>query len=89
MKTVRISKRMEKNRETLHIEAPGCVINITPGLVGAGCRNVTSVEIVCDRYAGEQHWYMPDLDADNPPHATNIRVVQETEEDAKSRKARP
>lgn len=68
-----------------HIEVEGCIVNIRTGLTGAGMRRVTSIEIICDQYAGEQHWYMPDLNSDNPPRATNIRVVQETEEDMAER----
>jgi len=75
-------------KNATHIEAPGCIVNITPGLSGAGGRQVTSIEIICDQYAGEQHWYLPDINADRPPRATNIRVVQETETDMRERMGR-
>ena len=76
------------SKKELHIEVPGCIVNIRPGLTGAGMREVTSIEIICDQYAGERHWYMPDLNGDNPPRATNIRVVRESEEDRAAREAK-
>lgn len=81
-------RRVTTKRTPLHIEAPGCIINVRPGLRGAGDREVTSIEIICDQYAGERHWYMPDLDGDNPPRVTNIRVVRESESDAEARTSR-
>ena len=70
-------------RALLHVCAPGCIVNVTPGLMDRDGHAVTSVEVICDRYAGEQHWSLVDL---NHAHAMNIRVLQETEEEAEARR---
>jgi len=44
MKTVRHFKD-----EILHVEVPGCIVNIRPLLIDMNGRSVTSVEIIVDR----------------------------------------
>ena len=72
MKTVVISERSKDKK--LHIEAPGCIINIHVGLVDMDGRKVTSVSIKCDQYAGEPRWLLPDF---NFAEALNVRVREE------------
>ncbi len=56
-----------------HIEAPGCIVNIHTGLYDTqGCA-VTSVEILCDQYAGEPKWSLPDF---GDRTCMNVRVVE-------------
>ena len=40
----------------LHIEANGCIVNIRENLTDMKDRQVTSIEIIPDNYAGEQKW---------------------------------
>jgi len=42
-----------KEHKCLHIEAEGCIINIRQELHDGLGRQVTSVEIIPDKYAGE------------------------------------
>jgi hypothetical protein len=59
MKTVVFSKR---SKETLlHVEAPGCLVNIRRGLSDMQGREVTSVQITADQYAGEDRFTIPEL----------------------------
>lgn len=62
-------------KETLHIEAPGCIVNIHAGLADAAGREVTrvSVDANADKYAGDPQWWCPDL---QDPKGLGIRVVQ-------------
>jgi len=52
-----------------HIEANGCIVNIREGLTDRKGRQVTSIEIIPDNYAGEKPWRVY-------PGKHNIRVVQ-------------
>lgn len=45
--------RWLKEQRTLHIEADGCIVNIKEHLTDMKGRDVTSVEILVDKYAGE------------------------------------
>jgi hypothetical protein len=44
----------------LHIEAPGCIINIRVGLTDTDGRKVTNVSIEADgdRYVGDPEWWI-------------------------------
>lgn len=44
----------------LHIEAPGCIINIDPDLTDSEGRSVVNVSVQADgnRYAGEPEWWL-------------------------------
>ena len=57
MKTVVLSERSKHN--LLHIEAPGCIINVQIGLTDAEGRPVTHVSVSAngDRYAGDPEWW--------------------------------
>lgn len=61
------------NGNTLHIEAPGCVINVHVGLHNRDGQDVTSVTIQCDQYAGEPKWTLPDY---NDAKHLNVRVLR-------------
>lgn len=54
--------------QPLHIEAPGCIVNITHGLRDSDGREVTSVEILCDA-----DFKLPDH---NDRTGVNVRVVR-------------
>ena len=63
------TKFPDKHRQGLHIEANGCIINIRENLTDKFGRNVTSIEIIPDKYSGEQRWKRIGALA-------NVRVVQ-------------
>lgn len=73
MKTIRLSSR--SSFDTLHVEAPGCIINIRQGLSTEDGRQVTHVEILADgdRFSGERQWWIEGKKRD---HARNIRVIE-------------
>lgn len=56
MKTVTISNRSQY--KTLHIEAPGCIVNIMVGLSDHDGREVTNISVTTSQYAGEQPWFI-------------------------------
>lgn len=57
-----------KGGKGLHIEAEGCIVNITEGLTDRKGRSVTSIQIIPDRYAGEPvHKVVPKVH--------NVRVI--------------
>lgn len=58
----------------LHIEAPGCVINIHPGLHNSDGQEVTAIAIQCDQYAGEPKWTLPEF---NGGKYLNVRVLRD------------
>lgn len=72
MKTVVLSRRSKD--KLLHIEAPGCIINIQTGLHDRAGNAITSVQIKCDEYAGEPNVYLPDFDN---AKSLNVRVCTE------------
>lgn len=63
-----------KNREILHIEVPGCVINIYPNLYGEDGKQVTTIEILADQYVDEK-WSLPDF---NSRANLKVRVMKES-----------
>ena len=74
MKSIRLTKRTGKDGK-LHIEAPGCIINIRCNLHDKDGREVTSVEIICDQYRGEPTWSINGEGEDYNTH--NVRIVRE------------
>lgn len=58
IKRITVSKRSQ--HEILHIEAPGCMVNIQHGLHDAEGREVTRVEVIADgaRYSSESPWWV-------------------------------
>lgn len=81
MKTVTISKR--SRFRTLHIEAPGCIVNIRFGLHDGEGREVTSISVNPDRYAGDPTWncHLADafksIDPVDYQGGIGVRVVRE------------
>jgi hypothetical protein len=57
MKTIRVTKR--SRHEVLHIEAPGCVVNIRHGLKDVDGHEVTSIQVIADQYTDDE-WHLPD-----------------------------
>ena len=49
----RPSVKYLKDQECLHIEAEGCIVNIRQELTDRLGRQVTSIEIIPDKYIGE------------------------------------
>jgi len=69
LKTVRIPR----NSEGLHCEVDGCIVNIRTGLSEHRTgRTVTSVEVICDDYAGEPKWRINGMGK----KYANVRVIQ-------------
>lgn len=81
MKSVSLSERCRFR--TLHVEAPGCIINIRFGLTTTEGRPVTSISISADgdRYSGEQAWWVETEDHKVPGMENRdgftVRVVRE------------
>lgn len=48
--------RWIEGSKCLHIEANGCIINIRDQLHDHSGREVTSIEIIPDKFAGEPKW---------------------------------
>lgn len=70
MKTVNLSRKSQP----LHIEAPGCIVNIWPGLTDADGRAVCTIHINTDQYAETGgRWY---IDGEAAHTQTGVRVVQ-------------
>lgn len=72
MTSIRISERSKE--KTLHIEAPGCIINVHIGLFTSDGQAVTAITIQCDQYAGEPIWTLPDY---GNAATLNVRAVRE------------
>lgn len=68
MKTMTHTKRMD---QPLHIEAPGCIINVYAGLTDCDGNQVTAVQILCDDYAGAT-WRTAEGEK-----SLNIRIVKQ------------
>lgn len=64
--------------EGLHLEVPGCIVNIRFNLTSSEGQPVTSIEVLADQYAGEA-WDVVHADETTSP-ATNIRVVARKKE---------
>lgn len=55
-----ISISGRSRHKLLHIEAPGCIVNIRVGLTDTDGREVVNVSVTADgdRYAGDPEWWM-------------------------------
>lgn len=80
MKTIVFNPKRANSARRLHIEAPGCIINITGNLHDVEGREVTRVDIQCDRNtgAGENLVTIPDMPTDDGKPCTYLgaRVVR-------------
>jgi len=74
VRTISLTRRSKK--QPLHIEAPGCIINITTGLSDADGNAVTHISISAsgDRYSGEPAWW---IDGKEGEDGLAVRVVQD------------
>lgn len=68
MKTMRHTKRME---QPLHVEAPGCIVNIYAGQQDTDGTPVTTVQILCDT-TGTDKWLL-----ENGERFVSLRVIRE------------
>jgi hypothetical protein len=59
--------RHDRERRLIHVEAPGCIVNVRYGLEDAQGRAVTSVSITPDAYAGEPKWMVVVPDTSKEP----------------------
>ena len=59
MKTVIFGDK--DKRDTLHIEVPGCIVNIDTGLHDAEGNTITRISIRADQYVDEE-WHLPDFE---------------------------
>lgn len=59
----------------LHIEAPGCIVNIDPQLTDSEGRHVVHVSVAADgnRYAGEPEWWVDGLRGND---GVGLRIIQ-------------
>jgi hypothetical protein len=51
---------LTRKSKPLHVEAPGCIVNITPGLTDQQGRPVVHISVGADgdRYAGDVPWWI-------------------------------
>ncbi len=70
-------RRIAMGRKALHIEAPGCIVNIEMLHDAEGCP-VTRVDVSADgdRYAGGPEWWCADAGQPLGPRGIGVRVVQ-------------
>lgn len=88
-----MAKRVSKPRvrwdavgRYLHIEAPGCIVNIYVGLRGNGnSADVTSISITADadRFSGEAPWWCTPGEFDQ--HGGAIRIVRRDSDKPKNK----
>lgn len=71
MKTIRHTARMS---QPLHIEAPGCIINVRAGLGADEGQPVTVVQVICDKYPGEV-WTLEDGGMDKK--FATLRIIKQ------------
>lgn len=72
LKRITVTERTSKYRG-LHIEAPGCIVNIIKDVFDAiHNRKITVVDIIPDQYVGEE-WCLADLGDQKQLH---VRVAQ-------------
>lgn len=76
MKTVSISPRSRD--KLLHIEAPGCIVNVQIGLTDRNGRSVTRVDVYADgdRFSGEPQWW---VEGKRGKHGLACRIIRTTE----------
>lgn len=71
MKTVVFTSKPRNKYRTLHIETDFGIVNIRIGLTDHAGKNVTSIEVIPDNYAGE-----PKITLDGASHT---RLIQEAD----------
>ncbi len=69
------SIRLTEKSKLLHIEAPGCIVNIDPGLCDSEGRKVCNVSVSADgdRYKGDAQWW---VDGEAGNRGVGLRIVQ-------------
>jgi hypothetical protein len=75
MKRISFTRTRDRDK-TLHIEAPGCIVNVMIDLTNSAGQAVTRVEILADHYAGEPRWW---IDGEDGKAFQAALVVQESE----------
>ncbi len=73
----RIALNPHSREKLLHIEAPGCIINITIGLTDPNGHPVTPIDITADseRYSDGPSWYENGIKG---ALGRNVRIIQTT-----------
>jgi hypothetical protein len=76
MRTINVSERSRTG--VLHVEAPGCIVNIYHKLRDRNGNRVVSVEVRADgkRFSGEPEWW---IDAKPGDDYLRLRVVERPE----------
>jgi hypothetical protein len=71
MRSIRLTPRSK----LLHIEAPGCIVNIDPGLTDSDGRMVCRVDVNADgdRYKGDAQWW---VEGEAGNRGVGLRVIQ-------------
>jgi hypothetical protein len=71
MKTIRLTPRSQM----LHIDAPGCIVNIDPGLIDSNGRMVCRVDVNADgdRYKGDAQWW---VEGEAGNRGVGLRIIQ-------------
>lgn len=81
MKSITFNGERRQKSGTLHIEAPGCIINIQVGLTDSEGNPVTRVDVIADNQSGDR-WETPDYKDENtgePGYFVGVRVVKQAE----------
>jgi hypothetical protein len=71
MRSIRLTARSQ----LLHIEAPGCIVNIDPGLTDTDGHMVCRVDVNADgdRYKGDRQWW---VEGEAGNRGMSFRIVQ-------------
>lgn len=66
---------LTRKSSLLHIEAPGCIVNINPTLTDNEGRAVVNVSVTADgnRYAGDPEWW---VDGQRGNDGVGLRIIQ-------------
>ena len=66
---------LSRKSSLLHVEAPGCIVNIHPGLTDTDGRAVVRVSIEADgdRYSGDPQWWVEGVAG---ARGHGVRVIQ-------------
>jgi hypothetical protein len=74
MRSIRLTPRSQ----LLHIEAPGCIVNINPGLTDSNGHVVCRVDVNADgaRYKGDAQWW---IEGEAGNDGISARIVQTNE----------
>jgi len=75
LKTIVHTDTARRKDKLLHVEAEGCVVNINIGLTNDQGRSVTFVEIIPDKYQGEE-W---DIEGDKERKGHSVRVIRRSQ----------